>query len=419
MNIPVEVFAEAAGVLICITFQALFAGAEIAMVGSDRLLLKHQAENGDKAAERVLRLLERPTLLVGTCLIGTATFSVSGITLFTLILSHYHLPELLVVVTYTPMAIIVAELIPKSLFHQYATRLSPWVGQVLGAVMVVLRPVLWVMEGGTRLAMRMMGVQDAQVHTVRREDIQLLLDDATIHADEKEMIQRVFDFSDTLVQDVMVPLIEVVAIPDTATCEEAANQMAESGHSRMPIYRKRVDRIVGMVSHQDVIFASESAAPVTTVMRPVLFVPETQRLEGLFLEMRRKRTRMAVAVNEYGGAVGMLSTEDILEEIVGEIDDEFSRRVPHVRRVGERQWLAAGRVESDRLQSAVGFEMPEGDYETLAGFLLDRFGHIPAVGERYIWGAYVFTVTKATDRAILEVDIQDNSPRTNRPPVER
>lgn len=281
MNVPIEAMVELAGVGICLTLQALFAGAEIAMVGSDRLLLKHQAESGDASAERVLRLLERPTLLVGTCLIGTATFSVSAITLFTFFLSELHLPEYLVVLIYTPISIIFAELIPKSVFHQFATMLAPWIAKVLGVVMLVLKPVLMVMEGATRLVMRLMGIQDAQVHSVRREDIQLLLDDATIHAEEKEMIQRVFDFSDTLVQDVMVPLIEVVAIPDTSTCEDAAHQMAESGHSRVPIYRRRIDRIVGMVSHQDVIFAEPSAL-VTTVMRPVMLVPEQQRLEALF-----------------------------------------------------------------------------------------------------------------------------------------
>jgi CBS domain containing-hemolysin-like protein len=142
-------------------------------------------------------------------------------------------------------------------------------------------------------------------------------------------------------------------------------------------------------------------------MRPVVFVPETQRIEVLFKDMRRRRTRLAVAVNEYGGAVGLVSMEDILEEIVGDIDDEFSRRSSGIRKVGEREWIAAGRVEGERLKESVGFEFPDGDYETLAGFLLDRFGHIPATGEKLNWGHHLFTVSKATDRAIVEVTIQD------------
>lgn len=413
MNIPVDLAFELIGTMICILAQAFFAGSEIALVGSDRLVLKNLADSGDTSATRVLKLLERPTLLVGTCLMGTATFAVSGVTLYTQFLSRWDLPEIVVILTYAPVSIIVAELIPKSIFHQYATRLAPHVGRIIGGMMVVLQPVLWVMEGATRLVMRLLGVKDAHVHAVRREDIQLLLDDATIHASEKEMIQRVFEFSDTMVSDVMVPLIEVAAVSDMASCEEAAQLMAEAGHSRIPVYRKRIDRIVGMISHHDVIFADPTAL-VTTVMRPIQFAPETQRLDLLFKEMRRRRTRLAVAVNEYGGAVGIVSVEDILEEIVGEIDDEFSRRIPLVRRVAEREWVAAGRIEGERLLAATGFTIPEGDYETLAGFLLDRFGHIPMPGERLLLGSWVLTVAKATDRAILEVSLQDTAPRSPR-----
>lgn len=408
-----EILMEALLVAACMALQAFFSGSEIALVGSDRLVLKNRADNGDLAARRVLRLLENPTLLVGTCLIGTSIFAVSAVTLFTHLLSRWNVPELAVVAIYTPVSIVMAELIPKSIFHQFATTLAPFIGFVIGGMITALRPLLWLMERSTRVVMWAMGVRDAQVHTVRREDIQLLLDDATIHAEEKEMIQRVFDFSDTTVGGIMVPLIEVVALPDSASCEEAAQAMAEAGHSRLPVYRKRVDRIVGMVAHQDVLF-TESDSPVTTVLKPVMFAPETQRVEVLFREMRKKKARIAVVVDEYGGAIGMVSVEDILEEIVGEIDDEFTRRAPLVRRVGEREWLAAGRIELTRLQAATGFAIPEGDYETLAGFLLDRFGHIPGPGERMTWGNWAFTVSKANERAILEVNLLDTSPRPGR-----
>ena len=320
------------------------------------------------------------------------------------------MPQIVVVLLFTPVTIIFAELLPKSIYRANATRIAPVVAPILTAISVALSPALTAVEWLSRRIMRAIGAGETEPNTVRREDIRLLLNNAEktdIHADEKEMILRVFHFSETLVQDAMVPLIEVIGIPENATCDEAAALMVEAGFSRMPVFRKRIDRIVGQVTHSDLLFAADGNAPVGTVMQEILFVPETKPVDATFLDLRRKRKRLAVAVDEYGGAVGMISIEDILEEIVGDIDDEFDRRRPVVRRVGEKEWVASGRVEGEQLQAATGFSTPSGDYETLAGFLLTRFGHVPAVGERITWGTFVFTVTLANERAILEVGIQD------------
>jgi CBS domain containing-hemolysin-like protein len=166
--------------------------------------------------------------------------------------------------------------------------------------------------------------------------------------------------------------------------------------------------------HSDLLFAPDDSQPVSTVMHEMLFVPETKRVDELFLDLRRRRARLAVAVDEYGGAVGLISIEDILEEIVGDIEDEFDRRRPLVRKIGEREWIASGRVEGEDLLTTTGFDMPEGEYETLAGFLLSQLGHVPAVGERLTWGPYVFTVALANERAILEVAIKCTVPRSAR-----
>jgi CBS domain containing-hemolysin-like protein len=405
-------------IALCLFVQGLFSGSEIAIVGSDRLLLCSRADAGDKSAIRVLSLLEHPTQLVGTCLIGTNTATITGATLVAHALGRFgQVPELLVVAVYTPLTIVFAEMVPKSVFHQNATTIAPIVARPIAALSVLVRPALWAVEQATRLILMVLGVHGAQVHAVRREDIQLLLDSATttdIHDEEKEMILRVFDFSETQVMDTMVPLIEVVAVSETASCAEARAAMVEHGFSRLPVFRKRIDRIVGMVMHSDLLFTPDDTLPVGRLMHEVMFVPETKRVDELFVDLRRKRARIAVAVDEYGGAVGLISMEDILEEIVGDIEDEFDRRRPLVRKIGERQWLASGRVEAEDLASRTGFEMPDGEYETLAGFLLSQLGHVPAVGERLTWGGYVFTVALANERAILEVDVQSTVPRTAR-----
>lgn len=405
---------ELALIAACIVVQAFFAGSEIAIVGADRLKLKNRAEEGDPSAVRVLALLSSPARVVSTCLAGANTAVVAGSTMVLHVLGRYDMAEeLWVVVFYAPLTILFAELIPKSVFHQYADSLAPLVARPIGALATLMRPFLWLVEVIARGVLRIFGITDATVHTVRREDIQLLLDStptSDIHAEEKEMVLRVFNFSETLVQDAMIPLIEVVGVNEVASCDDAAAMMAESGFSRLVVFRERVDRIVGMVMHHDLLFATDGKARVSTLLRPIPFVPETKRVDELFLDLRRKRQRLAVAVDEYGGAVGVISIEDILEEIVGEIEDEYDRDRPLVRRSGEYEWLAAGRVEGDNLLRATGFEMPDGDYDTLAGFLLDQMGHVPAVGERLSWGPWLFTIAKATDRAIVEVTVTRTAP---------
>lgn len=394
----------------CILVQGFFSGSEIAIVGSDRLLLRARAQDGDRGAARVLALLEHPTRLVGTCLVGTNLATIVGATLAASVFAPTgRFAELAVVLVYTPLSIVFAELVPKSVYHQYANVLAPVVAVPLGWVGTAIRPVLWAIETATRTLMRAVGVSDAQVNTVRREDIRLLLDNAEtphLRADEREMILRVFHFSETRVRDAMVPLVEMVAVPDTATCEEAAAVMVEQGWSRLPVYRRRVDRVVGMVTHHDLLFAAAPDAPVATVMHPIPFVPESKRVDELFVELRRRRQRLAVAVDEFGGAAGLISIEDILEELVGDIEDEHDRERPLVRRVGERDWVASGRVEAEALAHHTGFDLPDGDYTTLAGFLLERLGHVPVTGERVAAGGYVFVVSLANERAILEVAIQ-------------
>jgi CBS domain containing-hemolysin-like protein len=416
----VILLSDAVVVAACLAVQAFFAGSEIAMISADRLALRGAADAGDAGARRAMQLLERPARLVGMCLLGANVATITGATVLANAFGHLggFGGELLVVAVYTPLTVIFAEVIPKSVFLQYANTLAPRLARTVGALQALFTPPLWISERFTRGVLWLAGRTAQDVHRVRREDIQLLLETSEtsdIHADEREIIRRVFEFSETLVSEAMVPLIEVVGVPETATCDEAAASMVEHGFSRLPVYRKRVDRVVGIVSHSDLLAASDGDMRVAKAMREVLFVPESTRVDALFVELRRRRQRLAVAVDEYGGAVGLISMEDILEEIVGDIQDEFDRRRPQIRKLGERTWIASGRAEVDVLFNATGFEMPEGEYETLAGFLLARLGHVPQVGERIGWGSYQFTVAQATDRAIVEVEIQRTGTPAGKP----
>ena len=264
---------------------------------------------------------------------------------------------------------------------------------------------MWVFERVARIA----GGDGNNDRPVTRADIQVLLDattDPNLTAADKAMIRRVFAFTEAVVEEAMVPLIHVIAVPEETTVADAADQMIKSGHSRLPVYRERVDDITGVVLHQDLMNEKDWTRPVAEIARTPLFIPETKRVDHLLLDLRRARLRMAVAVDEYGGSVGIITVEDLLEEIVGDIEDEMDREKTRVRRVGEREWLAVGHAEREHLESKVGLDLPDGDFETVAGFILTQTGRIPKAGEQVEAQGHLLTVNKANDRAIQEVHIR-------------
>ena len=395
-------------ILLCVALEGFFSGTEIAMVSADRLRLRADAQEGHRGAALALEMLARPAYTLGTCLVGTNLSTISAATLAAILVNReLGLPEVAATLFVVPLTLILGEMVPKALYQHHADALVRVVVYPLRLVSLILRPALFLLDQITRLAG---GNQEGMSHAgASREEIRLLLESPpaqSLDAADRQLIRRVFDFSEASVEDAMIPLIEVVALPHTATCAEAARRMIETGHSRLPIYRDRIDQIVGVVLHQDLLSVADWQAAVTTVYRPALFVPETKPIDQLLRDMRRERQRMAVAVDEYGGAVGLITVEDILEEIVGEIEDESDRARAQVRRTGQQEWMAEGRAELEHIEAASGLHLPDGDYETVAGYMLSELGRVPRPGERIELADYSITVSRASERAILEVTIR-------------
>ena len=391
--------AAAAGIIAAlILVEGFFSGSESAVTSADPEVLRDRAERGSRGAELALRMLEQETFLLGTCLVGTNLAVVGGSTVATaFIATQYEEAGALGVGLVLSLAVLLfGELIPKSVYQGHANRITPVVIYPLYAASRVLWPLLAVLDRAVPESER----RD------RREELRILLDaprHVRIDDEDRDLIRRVFKFSEAKVEEVMKPLIEVVMIDEEGSVRDAIRSMVEHGHSRLPTFRERVDRVTGFVQHDDLLFAGDLDQPVRALARRVPFVPELKRVEELIFEFRRDRSHMAIAVNEYGGAVGLITREDVLEEIVGEIDDEFDSGAQPVRKINERQWLVSARAEEETLASDTGFTLPEGDYETLAGFMLSRLGHVPRPGERLVEGEWSLEVARASDRAILEV----------------
>ena len=398
-------------VALCLVSEGFFSGSEIAVVSADRMKLKARADEGSRGAKMALALLERPEFLLGTCLMGTNLSTVTASTAAATAMATVwpDTGQLAVVAMLFPLILLFGELIPKSLFQHYADRLAPLIAPPLRLFSILFTPALFLIERATRLLFQLTGGKGDFHRTASREDIILLLEASehvAIDEEDRELIQRVFEFGEARVEEVMVPLIDVQSISDEATAREAITEMVEHGHSRMPIYNERIDNVVGVLHHHDLLYLENLDVPVADVARAPIFVPESKRIESLFHEFQKNRFRIAVPVDEYGGAVGLITMEDILEEIVGDIVDEHDDEQPLVVQVDKRVWLASARVEADALEEATGFELPEGDYETLAGFLLRRLGRVPAKGAQVREGLFRLVVTEASDRAVLEVRVE-------------
>ena len=404
-------------ILLLVLMEGFFSGSEIALVSADTVRIRTERDRGSRSHAMLARFLEAPERILTTTLVGTNASVVTTTTVFALLLRQaleeagYPEPSVegLTVLLLTPLVLLFGELIPKSLCRHYADRVAPLVIHPLSWLSWALFPVVSLVRGMTRGLVELLGGPSGDGAEVSREELRLLLDKGraeTMEPREVRMIQRVFDFHEVTAKEVMRPLIDVVAVDETDTLEEAATRFVESGYSRLPVFHERIDNIIGVLHAMDLMQADDMAQPVASLKRPVTYVPAAQKVEALLEDLQGRRHGVAVVVDEYGGAEGVVTVEDILEEIVGEIEDEHDDPGPDILQRGERTWLVSARVEIDRLNEALGLALPEGDYETLAGLLLDRLGRIPSEGEAVETAHAHLTVHRANPRSIEAVIVE-------------
>jgi CBS domain containing-hemolysin-like protein len=222
---------------------------------------------------------------------------------------------------------------------------------------------------------------------------------------ERRMIDRIFLLSDRQAGDIMIPLVDVVSVREDLSIAEAASEMRRSGFSRMPVFSGNVYNIVGWVNQYDLLFAKDTPKRIAEVTRKMRFMPANTKVERLLVIMQRAGDTLAGVVDEYGGAIGLVTLEDVLEEVVGEIEDEYDVAASAVRRLDTNRVLANGRMPVIELNELLPQPIPMGDYETLAGFLLAQFQRIPTMGEEYRFKKTTFRIIRATDRSIDEVEV--------------
>ncbi len=398
-------------VLFCIASQAFFAAAELSIISANRIRLEASLREGSTSAERVLWFRDNPDQLFGTTLLGTNLSMVAGSTVASLTLLQIdpNNGDWLTMLIISPLVLIGGEIVPKSVAQARATSLSQFLSRPLKWVHTLFGPFIIFIGSYTRFLYGILGINtDTPTVMASREELVMLMEnpkstESEIVPEEKEMISRIFSFSELKARDSMIPLAEMVAVPADATVSDAAAAIARAGFSRLPVYSDRIDNVMGILHHLDLLSADDPGEKVARIARPVYFAPANQDIDELLFILQREAASAAIVVDEFGGAVGLVTLEDILEEIVGEIHDEFDRESGMWRAVPDG-FIVSARATIEHMNTAFDLDLEDSpNYETLGGYALEVLKHIPRVGE---WvplpNGGRLTVRRATPRSIEE-----------------
>lgn len=415
-------------ILILIAIEGYFAASEIALISSRRALLKQRAEEGSSGAKTALKLLENPTRLlstvqVGITVVGFLTAAAGAVSLAKpleawlaslgmglLAKAAPGLSVLLVTLLISYVTLVLGELVPKRLGLQRAEGVAVSVSRPILLVERFAAPVVWLLTVSTNGVSRLVGVKGTGARPgVSEEEIKLLVtEQGTLLEEEKRMIREIFELGDTVAREVMVPRVDMVLVEDTDSVATAAMVMQTSGFSRAPVFHEDRDRIVGIALLKDLVAPlseGRGSDAITSHTREPAFVPETKGILQLLSEMRAEHYQLAVVVDEYGGTAGLVTLEDIVEEIVGEIADEFDRENRFIQQIGDREWVLDGRLAVDEaIERGLPVE-PSDEYETVAGWMLAKLGHIPIPGERCSASGYEFRVQAMRRRRIARIRV--------------
>ena len=395
--------------------EGFFSGSEYLLISFSRVKLRHMAEKGSESAIILERLLKKPERIFGATSIGTNVCVISSSALVTAYLMGTIGPaeaDLYSFLIVGPLTLILGEITPKLIFRQRAEALAPYIASPLARSEKLFAPILFITSGITRLLVAIF-IRDKVRPSglVTREDLLLLTDKSNVRLDlahdERQMIHRIFEFKTAAVETAMQPLINLVAVSASSTIAEAKKRVADSGYSRLPVYHDRAYNIVGIVSAFDILSHKKQGEPVEKIMRPALYTPITNKNPSLLREMNEKNVHMAVVVDEYGGSVGIVTVEDLVEEIVGDIEDEYDATVKLYEKVEDGKYIIDAMMEVDSVNEVLSLQLPTGDYETVSGLIIDAIERIPKKKTRIGFGRYLITVLEATPRKALSVEIID------------
>ena len=406
-----------AALVILVGFSAFFSASETAFSSLNQIRLKSRAEDGDASAARVLAMAEQYDKLLSTILIGNNIVNIAaasiGTILFTQMLGAERGATMSTIVL-TIIVLIFGEVTPKSLAKEMPEKVATAVSPFLVLLMALMTPLTWLFTQWKKLLGHF--VHSGEADTITEGELMTMVSEAENDGEltdrESELIRSAIEFDDVEVEEILTPRVDVVAVEDDIPLEELAQTFAESGYSRLPVYHGTIDNIIGVVHEKDFYIARlKKATKIDDLVVPTLYTTGSTQISQLLRTLREQHHHLAVVVDEYGGTEGIITLEDILEELVGEIWDEHDEVTEDFRKQSDGSWLVSGSASVDDLYEELDLPEEEDiDSNTVNGLVQEKTCHLPKVGDRFTLGEYDGVVTRTAKRRVTEVRLTPAAP---------
>ena len=427
-------FSQIAVLVVLILLNAYFAASEIAFISLNDAKIEKQAKEGNKKAKQIYKMLKNPSKFLATIqigitlagflssafasdafadklapmlnnllpMLGTDTWRTISIILITILLSFFTL--------------VFGELVPKRLAMKYYEKVSFGTIGVIRGISFITAPFVKLLTFSTNIISKIFGVQENEEEIVTEEEIKMMIDEGeekgTIDQEEKELLNNVFEFNDTTASEIMTPRIDIFALKISQDLYEVLDELDDYKYSRIPVYEDTIDNIKGIILIKDILkdLRDKKKINIKKLIKEVHFVPESVPIDKLFRQLQRNKMQMAIVIDEYGGTAGLVTMEDILEELVGNIFDEHDEEELEYELIDENTYMVNGNISIGDLEKIIGIEISDGDYETLSGYLLGKLEELPPEGEETIIedGKLTYKIEEYEDKRIKRVKICKN-----------
>lgn len=399
--------------IILIFASAFFSSSETALMSLSKLKIRHMVSENRKGAKRIEKLSEDPSKLLGTILVGNNIANIASSSIATALIMNSLGPKYLPLATIimTIVVLIFGEITPKTLAAQSSEKVSILVAPLINFLSIIFNPIVVITTYIANILIRLLGGRpDAEKPIITEDELKTIVDvseeEGILELEEREIIKNVVEFGDLFVKDIMVQRIDIVSLSINSSYEDVINIIRAEQLSRIPIYNESIDDIVGILNIKDILISDyKPGDSLEPYIREPIYTYEYKKTLDLFKEMNKNRHHMVVVLDEYGGTAGLITIEDILEEIVGEIEDEYDDEEIHIEQLSENEYIVDGSIRLEDINDLVGLNLESDDFDSIGGFIINQLGSFPVLGEEIVYEDRKFTIHEVDKNRIKKVKI--------------